>query len=151
MPDNNRTVLVQSHSETASQRFVRFCKHVLLEHVNGPIAIFLDEIDSTLRFDFADDLFTALRFMYNSRSMAEEYQRLSFCLAGVATLNELIKDHRITPYNVGHELNLSDFDQRRDDLSKLVVALHPNSRIGISLLDRVLYWTSGHPYLTMYV
>jgi hypothetical protein len=71
------------------------------EGVAGPVVIFQDEIDSTLKLAFTDDLFTAIRGMYNERTLVPAYERISFCLLGVATPNELIKDRRTTPYNVG--------------------------------------------------
>ena len=69
---------------------------------------FLDEIDSTLnpKLTWTDDLFTALRGMHNERPMVPAYERLAFCLIGVAWPNELIKDRRTTPYNVGRTLEL---------------------------------------------
>ena len=42
--------------------------------------------------------------------MVPAYERLTFCLIGVASPNELIKDRRTTPYNVGSTLELRDFD-----------------------------------------
>ena len=82
-----------------------------------PIVIFLDEIDSTLKHTFTDGLFTAIRGMYNERSLVPEYEQVTFCLVGVATPNELIKDRRTTAYNVGRTLSLRDFDAGRDDLA----------------------------------
>ena len=83
------------------------------------MVVFLDEIDSTLKLPWTDDLFTALRGMYNERALVPAYERLAFCLIGVAAPNELIKDRRTTPYNVGRTLELRDFDLARDDLTPL--------------------------------
>jgi hypothetical protein len=110
--------------ETASQRLIRYFREVVLRHISGGVAIFLDEIDSTLKLTYTDDLFTALRSIYNERPLEEAYRRLTFCLVGVATPDELIKDRRTTPYNVGQTLSLGDFDQARVDLSPLRAALH---------------------------
>ncbi|WP_166802237.1 leucine-rich repeat domain-containing protein [Microvirga pakistanensis] len=112
------------------------------------VAIFLDEIDSTLKFPWTDDLFTSLRSMYNERALVPAYQRLVFCLVGVATPNELIKDRRTTPYNIGQTLWLGDLDETRDDLSPFRGVINQDPDIAQILLARVLYWTNGHPYLT---
>ena len=80
--------------------------------------------------------------------MVPAYERLTFCLIGVAWPNELIKDRRTTPYNVGSTLELRDFDLARDDLTPLIDALGANPEQGRRLIERVLYWTGGHPYLT---
>jgi Leucine-rich repeat (LRR) protein len=117
--------------------------------VPGPVVCFLDEIDSTLKLAWTDDLFTAIRGLYNERSMVLPYERITFCLIGVATPNELIKDRRTTPYNVGIDLELRDFDPDTDDLSLITNALHTDPVIGNKLLCQILYWTGGHPYLTI--
>ena len=132
-----------------NQRLMRFFREVVLEQVPGPVVCFLDEIDSTLKLAWTDDLFTALRGMHNERPMVPAYERLTFCLIGVAWPNELIKDRRTTPYNVGSTLELRDFDLGRDDLTPLAAALGPDSEHGRKLIERVLYWTGGHPYLTI--
>jgi hypothetical protein len=56
-------------SDTVNRRFIDFLRTVVLEQIDGPIVIFLDEIDSTLRLAYTDDLFTAIRGMYNQRSV----------------------------------------------------------------------------------
>lgn len=139
----------QEHElETDNQKLLAFFKDEVAGRIEEPVVIFLDEIDSTLKLAYTDDLFTALRTMNNERGFEEAYQRVTFCLLGVATPNELIKDRRTTPYNVGRTLELRDFDAARDDPTPLASVLNPDPETGKKLLDRVLYWTGGHPYLT---
>jgi formylglycine-generating enzyme required for sulfatase activity len=140
---------VEHAEETFNQRLLRFFREIVAEGVAGPAVIFLDEIDSTLKLAFTDDLFTALRGIYNDRTLVPAYERISFCLLGVATPNELIKDRRTTPYNVGRTLELHDFDPAVEDLTPIARALNADPEVGARLLDRVLYWTGGHPYLTV--
>jgi hypothetical protein len=142
----------REHEDDAlGQRLRRFFREVLLEQVPAPtrIVVFLDEIDNTLSYPFTDSLFTAIRGMYNERSLDSNYERIAFCLIGVATPDELIKDRRSTSYNVGRTLALRDFDPSRDDLRPLVDALSPDLAVGQLLLDRVIYWTGGQPLLTI--
>jgi Leucine-rich repeat (LRR) protein len=142
----------REHEDDAlGQRLRRFFREVLLEQVPAPtrIVVFLDEIDNTLSYPFTDSLFTAIRGMYNERSLDSNYERIAFCLIGVATPDELIKDRRSTSYNVGRTLPLRDFDPSRDDLRPLVDALSPDLAVGQSLLERVIYWTGGQPLLTI--
>jgi hypothetical protein len=136
-------------SDTVNRRFLDFFQTIALSRVDGPVVVFLDEIDSTLRLLYTDDLFTAIRGMYNRRATTTAFERLTFCLVGVATPNELIKDARTTSYNVGATIELRDFDASRDDLSALAVHLDPDPETGLALLDRVLHWTDGHPYITV--
>ena len=135
--------------DTASQRLIAFFRDVVLTEIDGPVAIFLDEIDSTLKLPYTDDLFTALRAIYNERTLVEAWRRLVFCLVGVATPNELVKDRRTTPYNVGRTVWVGDFDPARDDLATLAAALHADPATAQPLLARILYWTGGHPFLTL--
>ena len=136
-------------NDTRGQKLQRFFRDVACSVISHPIVVFLDEIDNTLKFDFADALFTSLRGMYNERALIPAYERLTFCLLGVAAPNELIKERRTTPYNIGVTLELRSFDPVRDDLKPLARTLSNDEATGKALLERVLYWTGGHPFLTM--
>jgi AAA-like domain/Leucine Rich repeats (2 copies) len=144
-----KTWWVESKTDTINQRLLRFFREVVGSAIDQPIVIFLDEIDSTLKLTYTDDLFTAIRGMYNERPIVESYRRLTFCLLGVATPNELVKDRRTTAYNVGTNLELQDFDRNVDNLTPLAKVLSSNSELGAHLLERVLHWTGGQPYLTV--
>ena len=69
-----------------------------------------DEIDVVRSLPFStDEFFAALRECYNRRSLDPRFQRLTFCLLGVASPSELIQDVRITPFNIGRRIELTDF------------------------------------------
>ncbi len=136
---------------TPNQRFIQFFHDEVVTTAKNPIVIFLDEIDSTLKLPYTDDLFVAVRSMYNDRVSEPAYEQLTFCLVGVATPNELIKDHRTTPYNIGKTIELQDFDHQRDDLSLLLHAISDDLTISQVVVEEVLSWTGGHPYLTLRV
>jgi hypothetical protein len=88
-------------TETVNQRLLSFFRDIVATRISDPVVIFLDEIDSTLKLPYTDDLFTAIRGMYNERPIVDAYRRITFCLLGVATPNELIKSRRTTAYNIG--------------------------------------------------
>jgi AAA-like domain len=134
--------------KTDSQKLLMFLGQALPQQFESPLVIFLDEIDSTLRLPYADNLFLSIRTLNNDRPLQKCYERVTFCLLGVATPNELIKSREATSYNVGQTLELRDFDEDRDDLSSLRHYLGESERMGGSLLRRVLFWTGGQPYLT---
>jgi WD40 repeat protein len=134
---------------TPNQRLIRFFRDEVATNAGAPIVIFLDEIDSTLRLPYTDDFFVAIRAMYNDRPQEPAFEKIAFCLVGVVTPNELIKDRRTTPYNIGRTLELSDFDAGRDDLGPLYRALANDPQVGERLAQAVLRWTCGHPYLTL--
>jgi len=116
----------------------------------GQLVLFVDEIDNVRSLPFAtDEFFAAIRECLNHRSQDPLLQQLAFCLLGIAMPAELIKDPNRTPFNIGYRVELTDFT--RDEARHFLAGLD-RSRLPLlepeALLDRVLYWTHGHPYLT---
>jgi AAA-like domain len=134
---------------TPNQRLIRFFRAEVAARAGAPVVIILDEIDATLKLPYTDDFFVAIRAMYNDRPREPLFDKVAFCLVGVATPNELIKDRRTTPYNVGRTIELRDFDAGRDDLGPLSQSLADDPQTGEMLTKVVLRWTGGHPYLTL--
>ncbi len=129
------------------QRFSDFLRDVLLEKIEEPVVIFIDEIDSTLKLDFTDDFFAAIRAAFNARSRDEAYKRLTFVLLGVARPGDLIKDRTRTPYNIGINVDVTDFQlDELDAFQSVLDECFPKQ--GRELLQWVLDWTGGQPYLT---
>ena len=131
------------------QRLLQFLRRVVLEQVDGPVVIFVDEVDTTLSLDFSDDFFATIRTCYNTRSSDPEYDRLSFVILGVAAPSDLISDRTRTPFNIGVRVNLMDFNTEEALLLAIGFGAPPD--IGRQIIERVLYWTGGHPYLTQKV
>ncbi len=129
------------------QRWTGAIREVVLELRSGPVVIFIDEIDAvrSLRFS-TDEFFAGIREFYNRRSEDAELNRLTFCLLGVATPSDLIRDTRTTPFNIGVRVELSDFTA--EEAAPLAQGLCTDAEKGQQLIRRVLYWTGGHPYLT---
>jgi DNA-directed RNA polymerase specialized sigma24 family protein len=138
-----------SRAITRNQRLIQFFRDEIAARASKHIVIFLDEIDSTLKLPYTDDFFVAIRAMYNDRAWEALYDRITFCLVGVASPNELIKDRRTTPYNIGRTIELKDFDPQRDDLSPLFRAMANDPATGKAIVQSALRWTGGHPYLTL--
>jgi WD40 repeat protein len=111
------------------------------------LVIFIDEIDVVQGLPFStDEFFAGIRECYNRRTEDREFERLTFCLLGVASPADLIRDTRLTPFNIGRRIELTDFNQA--EAASLAAGLRRKEPVGTSLLARVLYWTAGHPYLT---
>ncbi len=136
------------------QRWMQALREVVLEKISGPVVLFIDEIDAVRSLPFsADEFFAAIRECYNRRSEDPQYRRLTFCLLGVARPADLIRDTRTTPFNIGRRIDPTDFSSSEADLLALGLGAGENGagrsdRQARTLLRRVLYWTSGHPYLT---
>ncbi|HJW90149.1 MAG TPA: AAA-like domain-containing protein, partial [Anaerolineales bacterium] len=129
------------------QRFSNFLRDVVLENIQGPITIFVDEIDSALGMAFTDDFFAAIRAAYNARASHPEFQRLTFILLGVARPADLIRDRNRTPYNIGTHIHLSDFTlPELQPFQAVFRDVYPGQ--GTEIVEWVLDWTNGQPYLT---
>jgi WD40 repeat protein len=129
------------------------------------VVLFIDEIDAVRALPFsADEFFAGIRECYNRRVREPEYARLTFCLLGVASPSDLIRDVRTSPFNIGRRIELTDFTEA--EAAPLAVGLlgkesfttetrrHGGDHGGAAggdgekLLQRIVYWTGGHPYLT---
>jgi hypothetical protein len=157
----------QSHSRLGPcQRFFTAIREVLLAHLDKTAAdpnqthkpalvIFIDEIDTVKSLPFpTDEFFAAIRECFNRRSQEPEFQRLTFCLLGVASPTDLINNPKTTPFNIGRRIELNDFSEA--EAAPLAAGLSavarwanpPDPRAPAHVLRRVWYWTGGHPYLT---
>lgn len=129
------------------QRFSEYLLQVALAECQEKIVIFIDEIDSTIRFDFSDDFFAAIRAMYNARAHNSTFERLTFVLLGTASPSDLMKDRTRTPFNIGYRISLQEFSLT--DAALLQTALEQiYPTYGQLIFKRIYDWTSGHPYLT---
>ncbi|MBS1790010.1 MAG: AAA-like domain-containing protein [Acidobacteria bacterium] len=129
------------------QRLMMAVRRLVLPESFGPVVIFVDEIDAVRGVPFStDEFFAAIRELYNFRTEDPELERLTFCLLGVASPADLIRDTRLTPFNIGQRIELTDFTEA--EASSLAAGLQREEPLATELLNRILYWTGGHPYLT---
>ncbi|OAB58603.1 hypothetical protein AY600_06375 [Phormidium willei BDU 130791] len=127
-------------------RLGQFIEEILLEQTQAPLVILIDEIDSILALKFAtDDFFALIRTCYNLRSESPDYRRLSFALFGVTTPGELIADKNRTPFNIGRGIYLDGLQaQEATPLAAGLMGIVPHPQ---PVLERILYWTGGQPFL----
>lgn len=135
----------QLHSEVT--RFRKFLEEVLLVEVKANIVIFIDEIDSVLSLKFpTDDFFALIRACHNQRVDNPEYNRLTFCLLGVASPSNLIQDKQRTPFNIGRAINLKGFQLH--EVEPLRKGLEGKFADSQEVMQEILNWTGGQPFLT---
>ncbi|MGC9528332.1 MAG: AAA-like domain-containing protein [Limnospira sp.] len=135
------------------QRFGEFIDEILRQFTGKKIVLFIDEIDSVLKLNFAtDDFFALIRFCYTQRAFNPEYERITFAIFGVAIPSNLIRDGCAianpsrTPFNIGTAIALEGFTP--EEAEPLARGLSPQWEVGRSLLREILKWTSGQPFLT---
>lgn len=128
------------------QCWAEFIEQMLLQQISENIVVFIDEIDSLLGFSFKDDFFAAIRAFYNNRTEKREYQRLTFALLGVATPSDLISDKNRTPFNIGRAIQLCGF--KLEEATPLASGLLGQVENTQAVLEDILQWTGGQPFLT---
>jgi hypothetical protein len=139
------------HTEqSAVQRFSKFLRYVVLEEIPGSVVVFVDEVESTLSLPFTDGFFAAIRVAHDARLSDPAYRRLTFVLLGVARRADLVKNRFRLPYDIGVSIDLHDFtpEEARKFLGGLEAFPAGKAQ---TILERVLYWTAGHPYLAQKV
>ncbi|MBD2457699.1 CHAT domain-containing protein [Nostoc sp. FACHB-87] len=128
-------------------RFRKFLEEILLVEVKENIVIFIDEIDSVLSLNFpTDDFFALIRACYNKRVDNSDYNRLSFCLLGVASPSNLIEDKQRTPFNIGQAISLKGFQIH--EAEPLEKGLHSKFSNPQAIMQKILRWTGGQPFMT---
>ncbi len=132
------------------QKLGQFIEKVLLESIDNKtkrIVIFIDEIDYVQNLEFdTDGFFTLIRSCYNSRARKPQYKSLTFCLLGVATPSDLIKEKQLTPFNIGSAITLKGFTL--DEVNPLIKGLTTQVNEPKKVMEKILYWTGGQPFLT---
>jgi GTPase SAR1 family protein len=123
-----------------------FIDTALLEHIQQPLVIFIDEIDRTLNLPFTDDFFALILFCYNKRAENPKYQKLTFALAGRANLTDLIKHSKCTLFNICTAIDLQGFTL--EEAKPLAVGLRKKAANPIAVLAQIIHWTGGQPFLT---
>ena len=135
------------------QRLGQFFDEILevlweeLEEGDRQLIIFIDEIDNVLNLNFPiSDFFALLRSFYNQRAINPLYRRLTFAFFGVATPADLITDHQRTPFNIGQAIELQGFQAH--EAQPLLQGLSEKVENPQTVLNEVLDWTGGQPFLT---
>ncbi|OLP17210.1 hypothetical protein BST81_17845 [Leptolyngbya sp. 'hensonii'] len=126
-----------------------FFESILLKEILQPVVIFLDEIDSILSLDNfpRDDFFALIRACYNKRPDHLTFRRLTFVLIGVANPADLMADKGRSPFNIGQEIDLVGFTLEEVQ-QPLGIGLLDNTSHPEQVLQEILKWTGGQPFLT---
>ncbi|MGP1386714.1 MAG: AAA-like domain-containing protein [Thainema sp.] len=129
------------------QRLSEFIEDVLLKKIPGKIVVFIDEIDTILDLNFQTDSFFALiRNLLDERGSKMAYERVSFCLLGVAIPSSLIQDKSRTPFNIGYSIELQGF--QLNEAEPLIHGLKSHAEDPQAVMRSILKWTGGQPFLT---
>ncbi len=119
---------------------------ILLKELNdGKLVIILDEIDALTKTNYSDQIFSQIRSSYfASRINYPEFNNLTYLLSGVVEPSEIIKDPKVSPFNIGQKIYLNDFSRNEFEHFLQISQLSLN----LELRDRIFYWTNGNPRIT---
>ncbi len=132
---------------SGAQRWFLAVRDLVLPNLSAPMVVFVDEIEAVRKLPFSfDGFFAMIRAFHNLRATEPNAMQLTFCLTGVATPAELIRDPQTTPFNIGRRITLRDFTSA--EMRPLAQGLHGTPVQREAQLRRIGDWTSGHPYLT---
>ncbi len=128
------------------QRLFEFYSEIILQHVPERIVVFVDEIQCIENLPYADQLLASIRSAHNARTTDPEFTRLAFVLLGECDPVSLMEEAELSPFNVTQQVLLGDFS--RNDLELFATELNLTPADAERALDRIYYWTRGHPYLS---
>lgn len=114
---------------------------LILKAITGKLVIILDEIDALTKTNYSDRIFSQIRSIYFSRVNFSEFSRLTYILSGVVEPTEIIKDPKISPFNIGQKIFLNDFS--KDEFISFLK--QSNLFLTPELSDYIYYWTNGNP------
>ena len=124
-----------------------FIEEVLCAEIGQPLIIFVDEIDRVLSQSFPlDDFFGLIRYFSEKKVDSPEQYPLTFALLGVASPTELVRERTKSPFNIGQAIALSGFTL--EEAQPLQAGLSQPLPHASAVLQEILGWTNGQPFLT---
>ncbi|MEM7034405.1 MAG: AAA-like domain-containing protein, partial [Chloroflexota bacterium] len=131
------------------RKLQRFMENHVLQSFEMPLVLVIDEADRLLRTDYYQDFFGLLRSWHNRRTLPNPHVQTTWGKLNIVLVIStepylLIDDVNQSPFNVGLDLSLQDFD--------LSQVQELNQRHGTPLpenaLPDMMTLLGGHPYLT---
>ena len=124
-------------------RCTEYIGDYLLNEVNHPLVLGIDEVDKLYEADFRVDFFGMLRSWHNDRMVNSIWKQLDLVLVTSTEPYQLINNLNQSPFNVGEVISLEDFTQEQvEDLNNR--HHRPFNPTEIKQLRTLI---GGHPYL----
>ena len=118
-------------------------EHVI-HQISQQIILAIDEADRLLHAPFRNDFFGLMRTWHNNRSIEEQWNKINLILIISTEPGALISSLYQSPFNVGVNIYLEDFN--RDQVYRLN-RLH-GSPVNDNAFEAFFELLEGHPYLT---
>ncbi len=131
---------------TNRQRLTELYWDLILDSTNGPVTIFIDEMQCLDNFAGVEQLLASIRAAHNARAAEPALARLNFVMLGISVPEGFDADSEYSPFAVAQPVVLRDF--RPHQLEVFAPALGLPAPRAKEALERIHFWTNGQPYLT---
>ncbi|MEA5463664.1 AAA-like domain-containing protein [Leptothoe sp. PORK10 BA2] len=125
------------------QRCTRYVGKHILQNLEQPLVLAMDEVERIFDTPFRNDFFSMLRSWHNQRATKKIWKQLDLTFVTSTEPYQLIADLNQSPFNVGENLRLQDFDAQQ---VHRLNALH-GSPLSAVEEQRLMKLVNGHPYL----
>ncbi|MEA5537270.1 AAA-like domain-containing protein [Crocosphaera sp. XPORK-15E] len=120
-----------------------YFEEYILHNINYPLILALDDVDQIFSYrKIADNFFSMLRAWHEEAKINKTWQKLRLILA-YSTEQYIPADINQSPFNVGVEIELRDFDP--NELVNLANKYHIN--LDNNIIENIMNKIGGHPYL----
>lgn len=129
-----------------TDKLTRFLEHEVLAPSDGPVVLLLDKVDRLFRYELRDDFYGLIRSWHSNRAFDPDqvWEKLNLVLAYATDASELIKNIDMSPFNVGYEVELRDFDMDQfEELNRKHGGPVQSDRERDDLIELL----QGHPFL----
>ncbi|MEM8611711.1 MAG: AAA-like domain-containing protein [Cyanobacteria bacterium P01_H01_bin.105] len=125
------------------QRCTRYVGRHILKNLEQPLMLAMDEVERIFDTPFRNDFFSMLRSWHNQRATKKIWKQLDLTFVTSTEPYQLIADLNQSPFNVGENLRLQDFDAQQ------VHQLNESHGLPLSTVEeqRLMRLVNGHPYL----
>ena len=104
----------------------------------------LDKVDRLFAFEYRDDFFSLVRSWHTNRAFDNTWDKLNVVLSYSTEAFLFIQDLDQSPFNVGVQVNVADFDRIKvEKLNKL----HMEPVKTTQEIDALMELLGGHPFL----
>ena len=147
-PENSELEKWLSQQEKTASTFFKFIDEIVLNKFETKkIYILYDEIYSATESKHSlDEFWIKIRYIYNQRSEDNRYKRLTFAFFGITTPDKLITNKSRTRLNIGTAIKLTGI--KLEQAKCLLPGLQEKTENSERVLEKILYWTGGQPFLT---
>lgn len=133
---------LSSHKDFGAEYFTSLFRDLVLNNSltkrRDRIVIFIDRLESALEPAYRENFISGLQYLLETRKQNANLQKLSLVLLGNALEHQIAA---ITSIDIWQVLHLGDFC----DLTRTPFERCFSGKPGV--LDRIMHWTEGQPYL----